>query len=333
MTVFKAFWKIVNKYKGTIILYTVLLIVFGGLNMTTTDNQTTFVDSKPDVLIINKDEKTGITKNLVDYIEENSNIINVKENEDAINDALFYRDVNYIIYIPEHYREDVLKGLNPKIDIKSTGDYKASLAEMMLSRYIKIQNIYTINNENEDEIIENINNDLSKRANIELKTKIDTEKTSKATFYFNFASYSIMAVIIFIVCLVLSSFNEMKVKQRTIVSSMDYKKYNRQLLLASFIYSVIVWGLFVILGTILIGNIMWTTRGIIYMLNLFVFTFCSLTIALLISTLVNNKNAVSGIVNVVALRLSISLWSICSYRMATRNCIKNSTYFTYILVY
>ena len=37
------------------------------------------------------------------------------------------------------------------------------------------------------------------------------------------------------------------------------------------------------------------------MLNAFLFTFCSLTIALLISTLVTDKNAVSGIVNVIAL--------------------------------
>lgn len=44
-----------------------------------------------------------------------------------------------------------------------------------------------------------------------------------------------------------------------------------------------------------------TIRGAIYLLNSFIFTFCSLTIAIVISTLVNNKNAVNGIVNVVAL--------------------------------
>ena len=157
MTVFKTFWKIIKKYKGTIILYTVLLIVFGGINMTTNDNQTIFVDSKPDILIINKDEEIGLTKNLVDYLKNNSNIIDIKEDEESINDALFYREVNYIIYIPQNYREDVLKGLNPEIDIKSTGDYQASLAEMLLSKYIKIQNIYSNMIHDENELIEAIN--------------------------------------------------------------------------------------------------------------------------------------------------------------------------------
>lgn len=301
MTVFKTFWKIINKYKGTIILYTVMLIFFGGIQISTNDTGTTFVDSKPDILIINKDEEIGITKNLVDYLKQNSNIINVKNNEEAINDAIFYRDVNYVIYIPENYRQDVLNGLNPEINIKSTGDYNASLAEMMLSRYVQIQNIYKDNIKNEDELIEAINNNLSKKSSVEMTSKLDTSKMTKVTSYFNFASYSIMAVVIFIICLVLSSFHEKTVNKRTIISSMNYKEHNRLILFASFMYSVIVWFLYVILGLILLGNIIFTARGFMYILNTFVFTFCDLTIALLISTVVSNKNAVNGIVNVVAL--------------------------------
>ena len=40
MTVFKAFLKVLNKCKVPIILYTVLLIGFGGFNMQTSDNST-----------------------------------------------------------------------------------------------------------------------------------------------------------------------------------------------------------------------------------------------------------------------------------------------------
>ena len=41
MTVFNTFWKVINKYKGTIILFTVMLIAFGGIN--TTSNNSTFI--------------------------------------------------------------------------------------------------------------------------------------------------------------------------------------------------------------------------------------------------------------------------------------------------
>jgi len=55
MTVFKTFLKIVGKYKFIILLYTILLIVFAGFNMQTSDKSTSFVASKPDILIVNQD--------------------------------------------------------------------------------------------------------------------------------------------------------------------------------------------------------------------------------------------------------------------------------------
>ena len=99
MTVFKTFWKIVNRYKFTVILYTVILIIFATANMQTSDTNTNFVASKPDILIINNDKDEKITENLINYIKNNSNIVDIKKDDEAINDALFYRDVNYIIYM------------------------------------------------------------------------------------------------------------------------------------------------------------------------------------------------------------------------------------------
>lgn len=301
MTVFKAFWKVIKKYKGTIILYTVMLVLFGGLNMTSNNISTTFVDSKPDILIVNNDEEIGLTKNLVDYLKSNANVIDVEKDEDAINDSLFYREVNYVIYIPKNYREDILNGLDPEIEIKTTGDYESCLAEILLSRYLKVQKIYSNNIEDESELISLINENMNIKTNVELMSKVDTTKTSKIARYFNFASYSIMAVVIYIICLVLSSFHEKNVNKRNIVSSMNYKKQNRLILYASISYGVIIFILYVLLGIIILGTDILNLRGFIYILNTLLFTFCSLTIALFISTAINNKNAINGIVNVVAL--------------------------------
>ena len=46
---------------------------------------------------------------------------------------------------------------------------------------------------------------------------------------------------------------------------------------------------------------MFSIQGVIYIVNSFIFTICALTIAFLIANLVNNKNAINGIVNVIAL--------------------------------
>ena len=301
MTVFKTFFRIVNKLKPTIILYTALLIIFGAVNMKTSDNNINFVNSKPDILIINQDVNKGLTKNLIDYMKKNSNIVKVENNEEKINDALFYREVSYVIYIPKDYRKNVLLGKNPKLDIKKTDEYDAHLSEMMLKRYIKLQNIYNEEAGSEDELITLINDNINDDVNVKITSKVDTSKTYNIAYYFNFASYSILAIIIYIVCLVLCSFKEESISKRINISSINYKSHNNKILLASIVFSSIVWLLFVIIGVIVVGDIMFSIRGLISIINSFIFTFCALTLSILISSLTNNKNAISGIVNVIAL--------------------------------
>ena len=301
MTVFKTFFRIVNKLKPTIILYTALLIIFGAVNMKTSDNNINFVNSKPDILIINQDVNKGLTKNLIDYMKKNSNIVKVENNEEKINDSLFYREVSYVIYIPKDYRKNVLLGKNPKLDIKKTDEYDAHLSEMMLKRYIKLQNIYNEEAGSEDELITLINDNINDDVNVKITSKVDTSKTYNIAYYFNFASYSILAIIIYIVCLVLCSFKEESISKRINISSINYKSHNNKILLASIVFSSIVWLLFVIIGVTIVGDIMFSLRGLISIINSFIFTFCALTLSILISSITNNKNAISGIVNVIAL--------------------------------
>lgn len=301
MTVFNTFWKVINKYKGTIILFTVMLVTFGGINTTSNNSTVDFTNSKPDIIIVNNSGNNDLTKNLISYLEKNTNVKDVKNTEEARNDALFYREVNYIIYIPKDYQKDVLSGKTPEIDIKTVGDYTSSLAEMLLTRYLKIQSIYAKNISTEQELITVINKNLSKTSEVTITSKVDRAKTSRVSRYFNFASYSAMFIIIFVICMVLSSFHAKAIKKRTIISSMNYKTHNKYLLRASFIYSIIVWLLFMLLGTILFSNTILSLRGLVYALNLFIFIFTSLTLALLLSTLIDNKDAVNGIVNVISL--------------------------------
>ena len=301
MIVFNTFWKVIKKYKATVILYTAMLVIFGSTNMQANNKAMTFTNTKPDILIVNNDKDGILTKNLVDYLNKNTNIVKIKDSEEARDDALFYRDVSYIIYIPTSYSKNVLNGINNTLDIKSTNDYNASLAEMILKKYIEVENVNASIYRDEAKIINAINKNLETNSNVEITSKLNTTTMEKTARFYNFASYCIMAVTIYIVCLVLSSFHNEMINKRIVVSSMNYKKHNRLILGASFAYALIVWILYIVLGIILLGDVMFTIRGLIYVLNTLIFTFVALTLALLISTITNNKNAISGIVNVVAL--------------------------------
>ena len=82
---------------------------------------------------------------------------------------------------------------------------------------------------------------------------------------------------------------------------MNYKKFNRLLLLSNGLFAVFLWGVYLLLSFLLVGEIMFTIYGLLYILNSFIFMILSLALAVLLSTLVRNKEAINGIVNVIAL--------------------------------
>ncbi|HAB66503.1 MAG TPA: hypothetical protein DCE23_03950, partial [Firmicutes bacterium] len=165
-----------------------------------------------------------ISKHLEDYITKNSNIIDIENTEEKINDAIFYRDVNYIIYIPKNYGKDFLSNKNPLVEVKSTGDYQSSLASLLLERYLLSANAYLEDNITEEDLINKIDETLENKTEVELTTKLDTTGLSKATSYYNFSNYCLLGGSIYVICLILSSFQNINIRKRTIISSMNDKK-------------------------------------------------------------------------------------------------------------
>ena len=166
MIVFKTFLKVLNKNKGIILLYTLILLIFAYFNMENGETTTNFYAEKTDIYILLEDENIGLTKNLVDYLKSVSLVKEIKE--EKLEDALFYRDVSMIIKIPKNYRIDTLNGINREIEIQSTGDYTASLEKMLLEKYLRIQKIYLNEQLEETKVIEQINETLNKKVTVEL---------------------------------------------------------------------------------------------------------------------------------------------------------------------
>lgn len=304
MTVFKTILKILNKLKGMIILYTAILVAITALNQTSGNNMTNFEDSKPSVLIVNKDSEDNIAKGFEDYISKHSEIKDIDtKDEDKINDAIFYRDVNYVIYIPKDFGKNLLDGKNPSLEYKSCGDEYSSYAQMMVEKYIKTVLIYK-DYYSGAELISKVNKVVDKGTKVYMKTTLDTSKLSSMTQYFNILNYALLAGCVYCISMILASLNDETVRKRTIISSFNYKKYNRIVLLSNSIVIFAMWILYMILALILFKDLMFSSNGLGYVINSFVFTICSLTIGFLIGNITQNKNAIGGIVNVIALGTS-----------------------------
>lgn len=297
MTIFKTYWKIVKKNIGIIILYTVMLLVFGTMNLKANKNSFEFISSKPDIIIVNNSSGI-ITDNLISYLKTNANVKNITDEND-IDDAVFFRDANYVIYIPKEFENKIENGKEFNIDIKTNNSYDSYIASELLNKYIDVFSKYMNLYNNKILAIQKLDNTLNKKADVVIENK--TSLNTKTSLFYNFSSYSIMAIVIYIICLVLSSFNDEKISKRTSVSGMNYKTFNNYLYISSFTFTFIIFIVYLILSFLILKSSILNINGILYSLNMFIFFIVSFTMAILISNLVKSKGAISGVVNVISL--------------------------------
>lgn len=301
MIVFKTVLKVINRLKGMLILYTVILVSISLMNQfNSKGNVITYQETKPNIAIYNKDDNL-LAKEFINYMSKHTNIKEISE--DKVDDALFYRDISYVLYIDSNFSSDILNGNQINLDYKSTGDYNSSYTEMLVNKYVKVASIYK-DYYNGLELTKNIEDTVSKEIKVNLSTKLDVDSLSYATAYFNYLNYSFLAGSLYVISMVLSSIKEKNVYKRTIISSYDYKRHNKDVLLAN---SIVLFGLYIIymlFGYILFKDLMFTSNGILYIINSFIYVICTLSIGFLIGTITQNKSAISGIINVVALGTS-----------------------------
>ena len=313
MIVFKTFWRIMKRYWWIVFIYVAILTSLSVINLKTAP-VTDFVDTKPEITIVSQNPSDlttkPFTKNFLNYLSKNTKIIDLKESETT--DALFYQKISMILYLPEDLESKIISGQKITLDYRTSGNYTAELSKNLIKRYFELQRTEILESKNSskeqsnilsedsEKIISSLNQRLDQSPTVRLASKNATN-LSKIAAFFNFASYTIMAIILYVTCFINASFNKSSVKKRTMVSSLHLKKYNFSLLLANSIFAFSVFALLTTLSFFVLGDIVLTPFFIFEILNILLYTLAALTLAELVSTFNLSRDAVSGVVNLLSL--------------------------------
>lgn len=313
MIVFKTFWRIMKRYWWIVFIYVAILTSLSVINLKTAP-VTDFVDTKPEITIVSQDPSDlatkPFTKNFLNYLSKNTKIIDLKESETT--DALFYQKISMILYLPEDLESKIISGQKITLDYRTSENYTAELSKNLIKRYFELQRTEILESKNSskeqsnilskdsEKIISSLNQRLDQSPTVRLASKNATN-LSKIAAFFNFASYTIMAIILYVTCFINASFNKSSVKKRTMASSLHLKKYNFSLLLANSIFAFSVFVLLTTLSFFVLGDIVLTPFFIFEILNILLYTLAALTIAELVSTFNLSRDAVSGVVNLLSL--------------------------------
>lgn len=313
MIVFKTFWRIMKRYWWIVFIYVAILTSLSVINLKTAP-VTDFVDTKPEITIVSQDSSDlatkPFTKNFLNYLSKNTQNVDLKESETT--DALFYQEISMILYLPKDLESKILSGQKVTLNYRTSGNYTAELSKNLIKRYFELQRTEILESKNSSKEQSNIPSEDSEKIISRLNQRLDQSPTvrlasknatnlSKIAAFFNFASYTIMAIILYVTCFINASFNKSSVKKRTMVSSIHLKKYNFSLLLANSIFAFSVFVLLTTLSFFVLGNIVLTPFFIFEILNILLYTLAALTLAELVSTFNLSRDAVSGVVNLLSL--------------------------------
>lgn len=297
MIVFKTYLKILNKKRTTLILYTAIMMAILVLSFRTTASTGEFVSRKPSITVINHDRDSALSRHFVAYLKGNT----VIEEVENIRDALFYQQISCVIEIPEGFHDRIMSRQKPILNITTADSQESGLSRMVFESYLRMASTLAHIHDRPEQVIKALDATLATKINAEMLDASVSSGLDKAVKFFNSANYTILMCGILVITTVMLAFKQEAVFKRTMISSMRLKRYQRLLTLSNGVYALLLGGLYIALSILFVGPIMWSPHGLLYMLNLLVFIACVLVMALLVSNLINGKNAVEGVVNVIGL--------------------------------
>jgi len=297
MTTYKTFLKVLRKNIWVIGLYTLILIVCMAGNTQNNQSLTNFTAARPDVAIYDEDHSL-ISERLEKYISERANIAEFKTDEE-LSDALYFNGVDYVINIEKGFGEKIVKGEKPKMFVKSVGNYDAYLSETIYARFLKVAEAFAP--ATEEDLVKNLDDVLSHDTEVEMTSKIDVNAMANARNFYNFMNYAILAGLVFAVAYATAAFKREMTKKRMMVSATNYKKINLQLLLCNLGVAMVLLTFYVILSLLMVGDIMFTVNGALFIANAAIMSVFAVSFAFLLTNLLKNNNAILAIVNVVSI--------------------------------
>ncbi len=306
MEVFKIYFKIFKKRALLmtiifLVIFTFILSIFGSNNES---SENVFEVEKVKIAIIDRD-KSDLSINLSEYIEEKCNYIELKDDEKVIKDALFFNEVSYVLIVPEGYEKDFIDlEKNSLQSIKKPTATNTFLMDEIIKGYMDTVSIYKKSGLEID--YSAIKKDLSSEANVDFSDEKNTNDKPENSDgmnlvgVMNFSSYPILAILTFAISTIMIAFNDKEIIKRNNAAPIKSNKFSIQLLLGNLVITIIVYLVLMAVPFLMYFENSLNSKSILLYLNTFVFTLMVLCLSFLMG-LVAKKSTISAISNSVAL--------------------------------
>lgn len=330
MQVFKSFFKVLNKYKGQMIMYMCifcsLLIMF--IKSNSGSGTGGYSDKKCKFAVFDYDG-TAASLALASYLEETNKRVGTVNDEKtnmqnfqltstsgsdysiadekiSMQNALYNREVDAIIRIPEGFEEKLVSGeAEGVIDVITIpGTQNSMLVESDLDGFLGMTEMYIKAGYDMDTAVERAKTSLAETVEVSLPDGGDVSTHSSMYIFFSYLGWVMLCLIITGVAAVLQVFGRKELKDRIECSSYNFLNFNKELVLGMITTGGMICGVFFVFAVIMLKGQIFSLEGGLYILNMLCYAVVCLSIAFLVSKLTSNKEILSMIANVVSLGMA-----------------------------
>lgn len=307
MQVFKAFFRILNKNKPSLVMYIAIYLALTLLieNVLQENSQKEFSGVSLDIGLENRD-KGNLGDGLTEYLASKNKILSVPEEQEDLQDAMYYQEMDYVLVIPEDFTEKFQSG-EPEGLLEGTvvpGSSSAYLAEQEIASYLRTLSMYLEAGCGEEEAMAGALADMGQEAEVQFLEEGDSQGVPSGFYYFQYIPYVFLIMMILGVGACLKAFKNKDLAARNQCSSMSFLSQNLQIFLGCAVYMLVVYAVFMGMACLNAGEYIFSLHGALNAANAFVFGICSLSVAWFAVQFAQNTAALNVMSNVFGLGFS-----------------------------
>lgn len=305
MTVFKYFIKSAARQKWVIIGYATIFLFLSIINGSQTEGkEVVFIQTNLNIGVVDR-SNSELSDGLVNYLGKNNTITKIEDNLDYIKEQIFLNGEDAVIIIPKDFQSLVKEKQKSLEIIRDDRRMEPLQIENDINKFLAFANATYRNDKFQ---ISEVESALDKEVEVELLEGLNLSKTKGENiwfrYYFNFASYVIIAIYVAVIGLIMIDFNNKNIQDRMKISSKKFLRFNWELYLGQVFIGLLITTVFVLGSIVLKGKYIGEVDFLKYVSNLYVFSFSILCLTFLINNLTTSRFVINGISTVVSLGTS-----------------------------
>lgn len=306
MTVYRGFLTITKRNIRMVILYLIIFLSIAVLvQKATGGNMDEFEQVSLDIAVIDQDGGR-LAEGLTDYLSQYHTLVDLPNDPAIIQDRIFYREIYYVVIIPEDVEQRCLYGDEALPVTKVPGSNSGFYVDQQINTFMNDVRIMTRSGFPLSDAVQSVIDNCTDKAEVTLIDKNGFGGVQPLhAFMYQYMPYILISILCYSMSYIMIAFHNQDVKRRMMCSAVPARSQNLQLILGFATVGGAVYGICTLMPFLMYGSTFTNDPNMpYYMLNSFLMTLVALSLSFLIGTLVHNEEALSPVVNVVSLGMS-----------------------------